>query len=202
VQTISEIIEQIKEKYSSCISYQDEGFVSTIVEGDIRGRIKYTTLLVPPTILRFEFSDPDWSGGEQKWLLYNPPNVVSNISKCGPDTSLANAIAGLHGVSRGAASLVSTLVFDELKNMLKSTILDIPFHVSVEEIDCIILSSPDGQSLTCGKRDFLIRRAKQLISSDPVMYVEYEITTIKLNEPFETTAFEILKVGKNGRFVD
>ncbi len=121
--------------------------------------------------------------------------MESNVFDCGPEVSLSTAVARIHGISNGAASLIPTLIFENLRNFLRSRVVDLPYqNLSVSRIgdcDCYTLTTPTGDLISCGVEDYLIRQVKTTLPPEPGRLVTYDFNSIKINEALSLDLFRM-----------
>ncbi len=115
-----EIFSNLTERYANCATYRDKGCLYSWRENNQKTRkpqIVFKTYFEWPSKLRFEWQDDSsksliWCDGTQAYSC-------NDFHNSGPEKELCEnygmAIAGAHGVSRGSASLVTDLLFDDLR---------------------------------------------------------------------------------------
>lgn len=189
-------IRRIASTYRSCSSYQDEGSAKIVDEdGTIVSNCRFRTIMARPKLLRFEFQERLWPDEPINLLCCGAEKIECNAFECNSTLTFRQAIASMHGISKGAISLISTLMFDSLRNFLKSSILDLQFtevaHGHYESVPVVILTTQLGEKLICGEEDNLVRYAKMQISVDSTRYVDYEISCPTIDQSVSPDIFQM-----------
>lgn len=121
---LEELLDRLREKYSTCETYQDTGRV----DGPYSS-ILFQTFFVRP--LKFRF---DWVEGAAKNSIWTDESKVfamfsfnDNVEE---ETSLSYAIAGATGVSQRAAHTIPTMLMPDIEAAVNSRTL-------IKQFDCV-----------------------------------------------------------------
>ena len=196
---ISDILAEVKQNYATRLSYQDTGRARLFVRKNNDYRCisdnKFQTKVVFPRLYRFEFSDSLVNSDKQNTLCINEFGCQSSSFACTSDTSFKTALSMMHGISKGASSFIATIMFEELRDMLKERVIDLDFQVLNEQvfcgIDCYRLSTKLGDEIICGKQDKLIRFVKTILPSESGMYITFDFESIVVDQPISSESFRL-----------
>jgi hypothetical protein len=195
--SIEQILSNIETLYASCTSYRDSGVAKFVIEteGDVKivSNNRFQTLAVPPGFFRFQFRDELFPSDQENVVCIKPNSAESNVFNCDRETSLTSAVAKMQGISKGAAALITTMIFDELNDLLQNRVIDLDYTdlkvIHYNNRDCFELSTTDDNKLICGQQDFLIRHVRACLSAKPKKFVNYEFDSVAINEPLSPELF-------------
>ncbi len=197
--SIDEIISHLSETYASCTSYRDKGTVKMYkrtAHGDscVSDNI-FETIAIPPRLFRFEFTDLLFTDDQRNILVMGPCGLRSTAFECSDDMSFSDAVAMMHGISKGSASFIPTLMFKSLTALLESRVVDLPFseltHETHGAVEYYVLKTELGESITCQKDTFLIKCARTYLSPSSEMYLSFDFNSVSINEPIAVELFQI-----------
>jgi len=152
-----EIISRLGQKYSRFGSYQDCGYVESILApgtpSEIQSRLFFNTLFRRPNFFRFEWIEPGtrktpprtsiiWCDGKKTYKKYAFRKTISS-------KNLAATIAGATGFSRGVSGAVPALLMQEAIGR-KLTDQKALIYVGTESLggeDCFHLRQEDEHDL-------------------------------------------------------
>jgi outer membrane lipoprotein-sorting protein len=198
------LLDQMAEKYSHLVSYQDEGVVITTYDEETGGRIEklpFKTLFKRPNLFRFEWTDyflsklgtkrVIWSNGKDAFTYWEPDRYEK-------EEELGLAIAGATGVSGGSAHTVPRLLLADEVGGFSVTELK---HTSLlgedvfEGVLCYHIKGahPNGDfyELWIGKKDLLLRKVRQQKKDTDKVVTDEEVRrNIHVNEPIANTLFD------------
>jgi outer membrane lipoprotein-sorting protein len=201
------LLDQMAEKYSRLVSYQDDGVVITTYDEETGGRIEklpFKTSFKRPNLFRFEWTDyflsklgkrrVVWSNGKDAFTYWEPDRYEK-------EKYLGLAIAGATGISGGSAHTVPRLLLaDEVSGLSVTDLKGISLlgEEVFEGMPCYHIKGahPHGEGfyeLWIGKSDLLLRRVRQETkdSDSKKVTTEEEIRrNIHVNEPIANALFD------------
>ena len=186
--TARSLLNQMAEKYSRLVSYQDEGEVVTTYDEETGGRIEklpFKTSFKRPNLFRFEWTDyflsklgkkrVVWSNGKDAFTYWEPDRYEK-------EEYLGLAIAGATGVSSGSAHTVSRLLIADEVSGFSVTELKDPSLLGEEIFEGVMCyhikgAHPHGEfyELWIGKSDLLLRKVRQETKDADKVRTEEEI---------------------------
>jgi outer membrane lipoprotein-sorting protein len=196
------IVKRMTARYASLSSYQDEGVAVTTYDEPTGGRIEklpFKTFFIRPELFRFEWLDyflakPGrmfviWSNGKEAFTYWEPDRYEKS-------DSLALAIAGATGVSRGSAYTVSTMLIPEYAGFRPTELVGLKL-VGEETIDgspCYHLQGrreKDLNELWIGKQDYLLRKLREERKEEDRTVIQEEFhRRINTNHEIAKSAFD------------
>ena len=114
-----QIVDQVRNRYCMCSSYMDEGFVEMRRSDRLEGLVEVKTYYRQPNQFRFEFKKNAPIGKLMNfYVCKNRQECFSHSPQMGSDidrSDLNTAIAGVTGVSFGAAVHIPALLMPAIK---------------------------------------------------------------------------------------
>ena len=199
------LLDQMAEKYSRLVSYQDEGLVKTTFDEETGGRIEklpFKTSFKRPNLVRFEWTDyfltklgkkrVVWSNGKESFTYWEPDRYEK-------EENLGLAIAGATGISSGSAHTVLRMLlgYEEIggftwTNLNNTSVLE---ETVFEEVVCYHIKGthPGGvvYELWIGKNDLLLRKVRHETKDEGKVTIEEEVRrNIHVNELIANALFD------------
>ena len=199
------LLDQMAEKYSRLVSYQDEGLVKITFDEETGGRIEklpFKTSFKRPNLVRFEWTDyfltklgkkrVVWSNGKESFTYWEPDRYEK-------EENVGRAIAGATGISSGSAHTVLRMLLGDEEiggftwtDLNNTSVLE---ETMFEEVLCYHIKGthPHGEvyELWIGKSDLLLRKVRhETKDSDRVTTEEEVRRNIHVNEPIAVAVFD------------
>jgi hypothetical protein len=192
--SIDEILSRVESVYSSCRSYEDRGCAKLVVENGCIRDYRFHTLAVPPDSFRFECQDALNGDSERAIICIDAGKAKTKGINQQIELSFYRAVGIMHGISMGAATLISTLMFEDLRTYLRTRIVEHNFSEIEEAIvgqqKCYILKVPAEVTVACGVDDYLIRSVARAVPHKP-SYIFTEFDFVSINQPLPTDIFRL-----------
>lgn len=192
--SVKELVGNIKSAYSNCESYEDSGIASLVIEDESGSRCisrcAFETKAEPPGRFHYEFRDELMEWDTLNFVDFHDEIGSSNLFEWKPGMDLLSCVSRIHGISKGGAGMISTLLFPQLKDMLKQRVVDRQFsEVTIKKIgeeDCYFLHVNASEWLACSTKDFLIKVAnfRVMEGSDKFTLIEFSRVVLTRREPF------------------
>ncbi len=133
-----DILQRLADRYSQCRSYSDSGMASFNTVQNKQERIDFRTRFIRPDYFCFEWQDygPRRGKSEEFSMIWSNTKEIVRSSPHGLEQveNLRMAIAGATGSSAGAAHIVSSLLFDEVRSNSKNILNLVELEVLREEV--------------------------------------------------------------------
>jgi hypothetical protein len=170
-----QIIQQLSALYANCRSYEDQGYVDTIIDPgttqERRGRVAFRTAFVRPMYFRLEWmrfdpftGKPNQEGSEAIWCDGAKAYSRNRFDEHEVEfENLDHAIASATGV---AAHTVSSLLMPDVlsfKFMRHGNLSSVPDEILFDEPCCHLCATTDEQrvDILVSKQSFVLRRIRE-----------------------------------------